>query len=67
MNQPEKISREIAEKEYENYKAQWEEKNNQAFFKSHYVSYNLFRLMPGSRKNTTPKLLMQLSGKEEPK
>ena len=36
-NQPDKISREIAEKEYDSYKAQWEEKNNQAFFKEHNV------------------------------
>jgi hypothetical protein len=30
--QPDKISEEVAEKEYEIYKQQWEEKANRAFF-----------------------------------
>lgn len=50
--QPDKISREIVEKEYEAYKQQWEEKNNQAFFKKHNVLPKLCRVTRGSSRST---------------
>lgn len=61
--QPEKVSKDVAEREYDAYKAQWEERANKAFFIEHKVLIHSLRTTRGSNSATTLKFWTPLNAK----